>query len=233
MIHAFGDSFVVGDQDDFIHELGYDPGHGMHYLERVEYLKYNISFVSLIAKELNIPLKNYAERGSGNFPQLDKLTASLESGSIKSSDLVLFGITSPSRDRLSFVDNDRVTSESFGPCLIDRELANFENVGKIPRLDTLYILFILEQLSKIFGVRILKFNLFDVDLNISYPFKDYLSGGTLLDILNDTWGKDIKTPYHDKISIPKGYEKFYSLKKHPSETGHKKIAEWLLKNVEW
>ena len=77
MIHAFGDSFVVGDQDDYINDKNTDPEsaptHNMSEATRTEYLKYNVSFAALIAKQLDTKLKNHAVRGTGNFPQLDLL----------------------------------------------------------------------------------------------------------------------------------------------------------------
>ena len=84
-LHAFGDSFVVGDQDEKDDK-------------NKEYLKYNVSFVSIIAKHFGIELVNYSESGSGNFSQLDKLFLNLKYGTIQKNDVVLFGMTSTSRD---------------------------------------------------------------------------------------------------------------------------------------
>ena len=58
-LHAFGDSFIVGDQDDWLHLK--DPNikykHRMHFEERLEYVKYSVSFVSILAKHYNYNLQ--------------------------------------------------------------------------------------------------------------------------------------------------------------------------------
>jgi hypothetical protein len=232
ILHAFGDSFVSGYQDDFIHILGYDPGHGMEFEEREEYLKYNVSFAALIAKHLGFKFKNYAERGSGNFPQLDKLTTRLRAGKIKSGNIVLFGITTPIRDRLFFAEDVKIHNEELsGPILIDRELITSQRLDKVIDSDYFYILCILEQLERIFGIKIIKFNLFGTPPPVPYNFINYINEGTLIDILNDTWGQKIKNQYHTNIDVPAGYENLYTLKKHPSIEGHKKIASWFINNV--
>ena len=84
-LHAFGDSFVSGDQDDFIHDHhpSHPPTHNMEYHERDQYLKYNVSFISLVAKQLNFDFENYSDRGSGNIPQLDRLILACKENKIK------------------------------------------------------------------------------------------------------------------------------------------------------
>ena len=86
-ILAFGDSFVVGDQDDFgpqdfNYNPEYPPTHNMSYDDRFEYLKNHVSFVALLAKEFDCSLINFAERGCGNYVQLDKLLAFIEEGKL-------------------------------------------------------------------------------------------------------------------------------------------------------
>ena len=105
-LHAFGDSFIVGDQDDFLHN------HNMTYDERVEYLKNNVSFVSILAKHYGYSLKNQSERGSGNFPQLDRLWLNLTNGVIKEGDIVLFGLTTFIRDRFQLINFEHSTSNT-------------------------------------------------------------------------------------------------------------------------
>jgi hypothetical protein len=64
-VWAYGDSFVAGDQD--IPEIN-------NALEStMEYNRYNVSFVSHLAKQLNVPLINRGISGCSNFVQLDKL----------------------------------------------------------------------------------------------------------------------------------------------------------------
>lgn len=242
-LHAFGDSFVVGDQDDFLHDhpKGVVPTHKMGYDDRINYLKQNVSFASIIAKEYNMKYRNDAIRGSGNYPQLDKLFLRLIHGSIKPNDLVLFGITTLLRDRFILHDHEKAKSYSYGPLLIDRDTLNGDNKQHIFDMDYYYILSVLENLSKKFNVRIIKVNLFNnlVDespnhsINL-FKFPDLLgsdvTGNTLIDILNDTWGKGISNPYHDILAVPPGYEYLYTIKKHPSIEGHKKIAKWFIDN---
>lgn len=224
---ALGDSFVVGDQDDFgPNDCNYNPKfpptHNMIYDERVEYLKYNISFVSLIAKNLGYELVNLSERGSGNYNQIDKLLRYIIENPITSEDIILYGICTTSRDRIRFPEYiNNIDTEIF---------------------DLFFVLSFLNQITSQYGTRIIKFNIFE-NLYLHYTNKkiicnttDYLGAGqghnTLVDILNDSWGNgNEKKPYHTHMIIPEGFEKYYTWNKHPSVLGHKKLAEWFLKNV--
>jgi hypothetical protein len=229
MIHAFGDSFVVGDQDDYINDKNTDPEsaptHNMSEATRTEYLKYNVSFAALIAKQLDTKLKNHAVRGTGNFPQLDLLFDQLNNKEITSNDVVLFGITTGIRDRAGLLDYNNLHKS-----LSVLHLGNWAEIDAIPKTDQFYVLSILSQLSLMFNVRIIKFNLFTRALD--YKFDDYLTG-TLVDILNDTYAQGITHPYHDQLKIPAGYQELYTYKKHPSIAGHKKIAHWFLDNIKF
>jgi hypothetical protein len=242
MIHAFGDSFVVGDQDDFIGDQNTDPNnpptHNMNEKDREKYLKYNVSFVSIIAQHLNTKLKNYAVRGTGNFPQLDKLWTNLIDGNIVRDDIVFFGITTGIRDRLGSLTNENRNSLSI------LHHGNWADLDGVLNADQYYILSILSQMSSMFNVRIIKFNLFDNpmgklndDLRKRLTFPDYIGDGkegtTLVDILNDTWGEAIHHPYHTLLEIPIGYENLYTFKKHPSILGHQKLANWFIKELEF
>lgn len=250
MIHAFGDSFVVGDQDDFHGDPNtskeFPPSHAMSYNERIEYLKYQVSFAALIAKELGTDFRNYAERGSGNYPQVDKLWLNCVNGNIKAGDLVIFGITTTCRDRISCMEFKKVVSDSHGELLIDRQLINTGKSSDIYELDLFYLLSILEKISKVFNIRIIKINLFDNSLDNATPamkalfvFDDFVGsefkGNTLIDILNDTWAQNTSHVYHDKLAVPTGYTLLYTNKKHPSIQGHAKIAQFLLNNagIKW
>jgi hypothetical protein len=62
---AYGDSFVAGDQDI--------PGRVDAIPENMEYNRYNVSFASVLAKQLNVTLINRAISGCSNFVQLDQL----------------------------------------------------------------------------------------------------------------------------------------------------------------
>ena len=147
-IIAFGDSFVVGDLDDFgKNDVNYNPkfppSHNMGYEERLEYLKYNISFVSIIAQKLNKELLNLASRGSSNFNQLDQLLFFISSGNLKPNDMIMFGITTTYRDRFSLQPTIKNTPVH------------------LTTLDLIYVLSILDSISKKYAVPIIKFNLFD------------------------------------------------------------------------
>lgn len=224
-LHAFGDSFVAADQDERHNDMEYR-----------HYLKYNVSFAALIAKHFNLHFKNYAEYGSGSYPQVDKLLLNIKNGNIKSTDTVLFGITASTRGRhliASVFPIKRVVNS----ILVDEDANNIDTTAQ---LDYYYILSILENISKTFNIRIIKFNLFNdwsTDLNLS-TITDFIGlntpGNTLIDILNDTWGKEKQDNIeHWLINIPAGYEHLYTPRKHPSIEGHKKIADWFINNVDF
>ena len=243
-LHAFGDSFIVGDQDDFLHEVP-TATHGMSWSDRVEYLKTQVSFVAILARHYGYDLQNHAERGSGNYPQIDRVWLNLINGNIKPGDIVLFGITTTIRDRFLLDEVDRCTSTGTGPFMVERTLLNrHADRQRLLELDYFYILSLLDQLSKRFGVRIIKFNLFDNSLDHATPYitdlcktDDFVGwaipGNTLVDILNDSWGQGVfHTFAHEEIKIPAGLEYLYTVKKHPSIQGHKKIADWWIqKNI--
>jgi hypothetical protein len=247
-ILAFGDSFVVGDQDDFLppdcnYNPKYPPQHNMNYDQRVEYLKSNISFASLIAKELGYDYINFAQRGLGNFVQLDILLSFIKSGQLEKTDIILFGLTTNGRDRISLMF-DSYDKKSTEVRIIDSNLKEPENWDTIEEFDYFYIISILDMISKKYKIPVIKFNLFSNTLCNVTGCLDYhsdnfiglgLSNNTLIDVLNDTWGllnKD-KHVYHTELIIPKGYEKFYTWNKHPSIEGHKKISTWFLDIIDW
>jgi hypothetical protein len=243
-LHAFGDSFVQGDQDDFLHDLqpGVVPNHNMNFLERVEYLRNNVSFASIIAKRLGYDYKNYAERGSGSYPQIDKLWNNLIDNTIIDGDIVLFGITTISRDRSSAHKFEESISSSYAERIADRTMLLTGAFKQLHEADYFYILSVLSQIETTFNIKIIKFNLFDNPLDDSknhihklFNFNNFvgngLIGNTLVDILNDTWGSNNRYPYHTALSIPDKFQHLYTVKKHPSINGHLKIAEWFLKNT--
>jgi hypothetical protein len=222
-LHTFGDSFVAGDQDDD---------------SDIEHLKYNVSFVSHIAQSLGLELKNYAEKGSGNFPQIDKLWQNLNNGNISSDDIVLFGLTSAARDRsfMLHLTNYLPISER----VVHRSLLSGPPNDLI-NLDNFYILSVLDQFSKKFNIKIIKIMLWDNFLDYA-PAKELFycddlvgqdsAGNTLIDVLNDTWGTNTsRSRKHDQLTIPEGYKHLYTKHKHPSIEGHIKIATWCLQNI--
>jgi hypothetical protein len=228
---AFGDSFVVGDLDDFGPTDGnynpkFPPTHGMTPGEREKYLKYNVSFVSIIAKELDRELAIMAVRGCSNYAQLDQLIFFISRGELKPDDIIMFGMTTTCRDRAM---RHPCTDVAWDKFLV---------------LDLVYILSTLDSMSKKYSVPIYKFNLFDNPLvgqpfsfNFDFYFDNYigwdLKANTLTDILNDTWGHNIsdRYPYHTHMTVKEEYEQFWTWNRHPSEEGHKKIARWFLKEV--
>jgi len=236
-IHAFGDSFTVGDQEDF--DQYKDFG------ERLEYVRYNISYISHVAKELRLNLVNHAERGSGNFPQIDKLYLGLISGDIKSTDVVFFGLSTSCRDRSSCIELPKSTSDSWGESVVDRNLLLSGDFQTISELDYFYALSVIDQLRKKFNIRIVVMQAFDhcLDqkpaLKYLFKFEDFIGcdliNSTFIDILNDTWGrKDLKLlrgQNHVTLEVPDGYEHLYTKDRHPSIVGHKKIAQWILDNI--
>ena len=238
ILHAFGDSFVFGDQDDAGPSLSTCPP------EYPEYLKNEVSFVSHIARHLNVPLNNHARSGSGCFPQLDKLTMALQAGDIVPGDLVLFGLTAMSRERASCIYHSKATSNDWGESMVDRELLLNGELHQLLELDYFYILCILDKLREKFGVKILAFNLFDTPLDHLtkkkgdlFIFTDFVGGvcgrgNTLIDILNNTWGMPTRHCMHTVLNVPPGKENLYTPNKHPSIEGHRKIAQWFIEHVD-
>ena len=236
-IHAFGDSFVMGDQDDYNDRMT-----GQEHVAHTEWLRYNVSFPALIAKSLGIPLTNYAVRGSGNFPQLDELWLAIHNQKISSEDVVLFGITAVGRDRSSLREFEKSTGVQFGPCMVKRSLLTQHKFDIVSSMDYYYIISVLQSLKKAFDLNIVIFNIFDSPVtwvpqscvnmfDLSDLMLNRQQGNTLVDILNDTWGHATHHPYHVDLSVPAGYEHLYTTHKHPSVEGHKKIAQWFLANV--
>lgn len=251
-LHAYGDSFVVGDQDDWWHlkDPNVRPRHNMRFEERLEYLKNHVSFVSLLAKHYGLNLQNHAIRGCGNYPQLDRLCTHLIEGVVKPGDIVLFGFSTFFRDRVQLHLYEAATTTKTGPHLIDRDLlAKDADTSRIIELDFFYVVSLLDKLSAKFGVPIIKFNLFDnalhyasklvIDMCQPSNFLGYgQPGNTLIDILNDTWGVDSACFWtknaanfnHDKLPVKPEHEYLYTYYRHPSIEGHKKIANWWIEN---
>jgi hypothetical protein len=231
ILHAFGDSFVVGDQDDFLEENS-NVTHNMKRDVRTEYLKNNVSFISLISQHYEITQKNYAICGASNFSQLDMLVGKLFRDEIKSDDVIFFGLTTAVRDRFNLVLT--APPKAYYP-LIDSSLVDSDDMGILPRVDLLYILCILEQLSTIYNVQIIKFNLFGNSMfgcEEAKKFTNYIEH-TLIDIINDTVGKNVNLHPFDNNSVPNGYQHFYTHNRHPSIEGHKKIADWFINNIKF
>lgn len=235
-LHAFGDSFTAGDQDDFDNYKDFNA--------RLEYVRYNVSYISIVARELNYTLVNHACRGSGNFPQIDKLWNNLISGNITSNDTVFFGLSTSCRDRLTCIELKKSISDSWGECVIDREMLLKGDVQKIQELDYFYTLSVLDQIRQKFNIKIIIMQAFDQCLDINpnikhlFNFSKFVgcthNNNTFINILNDNWGSNNSViscgANHLEISVPIGYEHLYTKDRHPSVEGHKKIAKWLLDN---
>jgi hypothetical protein len=219
-LHAFGDSFVVGDQDEKDDK-------------NKEYLKYNVSFVSIIAKHFGIELVNYSESGSGNFSQLDKLFLNLKYGTIQKNDVVLFGMTSTSRDRTDVIRHYPNSSFRISALSVD----NPDIFNLLMEMDEFYILSILENLGRLHDVKIIKFNAFTRPFTTTKLstklFTNYLNDGNLMDILDDTWGVNVNhLESHGDMVVMNQYKHLYTPHKHPSVIGHEKIARWFIDNVD-
>lgn len=257
-ILAFGDSFVAGDQDDFItrdraNASKFSAAHGMDDETRLEFLKNNINFAALIAKHFGTEFVNHADSGSSNYRQLDRLMQVLHQGELRSTDVIMFGITTTTRDRLSLTHawkpglhhNLMHNWKSGLHNMVDVCIQGHNNWDLLELHDTFFILAILDSVSKQYNVPIIKFNLFDnlfntgVTTKISYPQTDFMGWGfknnTLFDILDDTWCLDVIKPriLHIDSEPEEQYKKFYTWNKHPSILGHEKIKDWFLKNVDW
>ena len=245
MLYAFGDSFVAGDQDE--NSVLQTTCWG-NELERV---RYEISFISHVAKFLNVPLKNCAIPGSGNIPQLDILTEKVLSGQIKKGDKIFFGFTTFYRDRAA-LDPVRILNPNRGPCFADREIFR-NNRLLIEYFDYCYILSILEKIKNLYEIDIRCINLVDKtyyrhvfpqykDFHNSFSDNkffitcDYPYNNTLIHILTDTWGTPdcvfhLQHANHEVVNIPLECAHLFTPHWHPSIEGHKKIAKWLIDNV--
>jgi hypothetical protein len=230
-IWAYGDSFVAGDQDI--------PGRVDAIEEHTHYNRYNVSFVSQLAKKLNVELINRGISGCSNLVQLDKLF--LDAPNIKSNDIVIFGLTTAWRDRFTipYVGKEYL-KDTRGPSLIHRELVSKEHrLEKVATIDLFYVLSVIEKIEEIFNIKIVKFNLFHDSIAESteqdkqiFKFKNFIGlendGNTLLDVLTNNWGNKIsRISDHSKWKPPVEYKHLFTAKSHPNLEGHKKIADWL------
>jgi len=228
---TYGDSFVAGDQDI--------PGRIDAIEEYTNYNRYNVSFASHLARKLDVELINRGISGCSNFVQLDKLF--LDASSIKKDDIVLFGLTTAWRDRVTIPYTcPEYLKDTRGPALLHRELVSEKyNLEKTATIDLFYVLSVIEKIEKIFNIKVVKFNLFhdsiaeslEEDKNF-FKFDNFiglgLDGNTILDVLTDNWGNKIsRISDHSKWKPPVEYKHLFTQKSHPNIEGHKKIAVWL------
>ena len=228
---TYGDSFVAGDQDI--------PGRIDAIEEYTTYNRYNVSFASHLARKLDVELINRGISGCSNFVQLDKLF--LDASSIKKDDIVLFGLTTAWRDRVTIPYTcPEYLKDTRGPALLHRELVSEKyNLEKTATIDLFYVLSVIEKIEKIFNIKVVKFNLFhdsiaeslEEDKNF-FKFDNFIGlgfdGNTVLDVLTDNWGNKIsRISDHSKWKPPVEYKHLFTQKSHPNIEGHKKIAVWL------
>lgn len=228
---TYGDSFVAGDQDI--------PGRVDAIEEYTKYNRYNVSFASHLANALNVELINRGISGCSNFVQLDKLF--LDAPSIKEDDIVLFGLTTAWRDRVTIPYTcPEYLKDTRGPALLHRELISKKyNLEKTATIDLFYVLSVIEKIEKIFNIKVVKFNLFHDSIAESleedkefFKFDNFIglgvNGNTILDVLTDNWGNKIsRISDHSKWKPPAEYKHLFTQKSHPNIEGHKKIALWL------
>ena len=228
---TYGDSFVAGDQDIL--------GRVDAIEEYTKYNRYNVSFASHLANALNVELINRGISGCSNFVQLDKLF--LDAPSIKEDDIVLFGLTTAWRDRVTIPYTcPEYLKDTRGPALLHRELISKKhNLEKTATIDLFYVLSVIEKIEKIFNIKVVKFNLFHDSIAESleedkefFKFDNFIglgvNGNTILDVLTDNWGNKIsRISDHSKWKPPAEYKHLFTQKSHPNIEGHKKIAVWL------
>ncbi len=231
-IWAYGDSFVAGDQDI--------PGRIDAIPENMEYNRYNISFASVLAKERGVELINRGISGCSNFVQLDQLY--IDSNTISHDDMVLFGITSPWRDRWSIPhQGPDFLKPSRGPALVDRTLINSET-HRVGVVDFFYTLSVIKQLQEIHKFKVVAFNLFHNVLQDAavedlekFNFDNFIGlkekGNTVLNVLADSWGEQDGNHNHCAWTPPVRLEHLFTVNRHPSAEGHKKIAKWLCQYI--
>jgi hypothetical protein len=228
---AYGDSFIAGDQD----LKGIDNADP----NVIHYNRYNVSFVAHLAKKLDRDPINRAVPGCGNYPQLDLLM--LDVKNIHKEDTVIFSFTTLWRDRFMLPIKYNIFDNNSAPAFLDQSLN--EDQKNIPIVDFFYINSILKNVELTYGFKIIKFFAFH-DSNQdehSIQFKKFdferfiglnQTGNTLLDVLTDNWGNPVpRISDHSKWIPPKEYQKYFTSKAHPSIEGHKKIADWLYKEI--
>lgn len=205
---AFGDSFILGDQDDFgPGDCNYKPelwkDHGMSYDQRIQWCK-GVSFARTLAGDNEY--RNCAERGAGNYTSLDLVYSS----DIGPGDTVLFGISSTTRDRLRTLGH-REAQWIMHP-LVQAEL--------ITVYDQRTIVGALEAWARLRGFKLILVNTFDANGS---------GARTLVDILLD---RTPGTPgsMHTDLLVPPEYQHLFTWNGHPSVLGHQKLAQWFLDN---
>ena len=238
-ILAFGDSFVADESQD------------------------SLSFAARLAKHFDCEFENYADNGSSNHRQLDRLLYLAHTNKLTANDVILFGLTSTSRDRRGLTDtwvtathHNMLNSWKSGLSnLVDVCIRGHHNWDLIEFNDLFFILSTLECVGTQYQIPVIKFNLYDnlfrskIPTGISYPHNNFLGwefkNNTLMDILDDTWATDVDRPRAFKAEIVPGpeYEKFYSDRKQtnwakiyvrpPSSLGHEKLYQWFLNNISW
>lgn len=232
-IYAYGDSFVAGDQDI--------PGRVDAIDENTEYNRYNVSFASVLAKKLGIELINRAISGCSNFVQVDQLW--VDSENIQPDDIVLFGFSTPWRDRFIIpYDHKSILDKLRGPRILNWNTFKYDN-ERIAVADFFYTLSIIEKLEEVYNFKVIKFNNFhDVlvkdaykkDL-IKFKFNNFIGlhtpGNTLLDVLTDNWGNPTPRISDHSQWIPEVNKHLFTHRSHPNIAGHIKIAEWLHKQL--
>ena len=243
-LFAFGDSFVVGDQDDFgptdcNYNPAFPPTHNMPYDVRIEYLKNNVSFAALLAKHYNFEFENFAIRGGGNFLQLDELLLLADQNKLNAGDVILFGISINSRDRLQMLEDHK---NKHG-IILDRLRADPNNFTLIEQFDFFWVLSVLETIKNKYNVKIIALNLFYnpifkksgfLNFNFNFLIGNNTDNNTMVDVLNDTYGIPSikKHVYHTFADIPETSLQFYTWNKHPSALGHDKIKNWLVSYID-
>ena len=232
-IYAYGDSFVAGDQDI--------PGRVDAQVENTEFNRYNISFASVLAKKLSAELINRGLSGSSNFVQLDQLW--VDSEHIQSDDIVIFGFSTPWRDRFMIPhDHKTILAPNRGQSMLNYELFKDDNI-RIPVLDFFYTLSVIEKLEELYGIKVIKFNNFHNIFSDSISLGDlakfkfdrfiglHTSGNTLLDVLTDNWGNPIPRISDHSKWIPEVNQHLFTARSHPNAQGHIVIADWLHKQL--
>lgn len=214
-IWAYGDSFTAGDQDV--------PQSHSNYLEISKKEKYEISYVAQLAKLFASELENKAKPGSGNFPQLDLLIQDLSN--IEDEDLVIFGITTSTRDRGNIITrgDNPLLSPSWGHSTIHPDI----ELNRIWENDQLITISVLDKIAEMGKFKLIYFYVFHKTIeDYDYCSNNLLFKETLVDVLTDFKFVGYGNPGHKYDMIPEEYKKYFTEKYHPSPEGHIKFAKW-------
>ena len=219
-LFVFGDSFTYGMKES-----------ETHYEERHEgRLKH--CFVNLIGKHYNLNVENYSQPGTSNHIQTAELFKNLITKKIKSNDVILFGITSPSRNPevLDYRGNHYIDRYLFSYFNTLMQINNYSeyflrNILVIKLFEDPVVRHHIAATPKQYSQK----DIFDYIKNLK---PTYFIPFTTVDILLDNFKELPNHLHHENLKLDSNYKRYFQPKGHPSEQGHIKIAEYIINYID-